>query len=336
MLRAGFLGACLATALSVSGPSLAQPAPASPADEDPAVVKAREQFREGVALMAAQDWANALTKFKAVGRVKMNAQVAFNIAECERELGKLVSALGNYRLALGKAQEPNAGLGADKIAEVTPGRIADLEPRIAKLKVIRKESEPPNPQATIELDGSELAQAQLEAAIPVDPGERTLRVLVNGKPAKLQKLRLEQGEAKEVVVEIPAPEVAGPSGPSATPSAGGPSIPGIVLVSFGAASLVAGGVFIGLRQQAIGELDDLCGGDESCPPSAEDTYDRGRLMTGLAEVFVPVGVVSAVVGSVLLATMSGSSKPAAEASPVSFLLTSPDGQGPGFGVAGSF
>lgn len=330
----GLLLACANVVLSAAGPVLAQPA-----DEDPAVVKAREQFREGVALMAAQDWTNALAKFKAVGRVKMNAQVAFNIAECERELGKLVSALGNYRLALGKAQEPNAGTGADKIAEVTPARIAELEPRIAKLKVIRKESEPPNPQAIIELDGSELAQTQIDTVIPVDPGERTLRVLVNGKPAKLQRFRLEVGESKEVTVEIPPPDVADPTAPGRTVSTGGPSIPGIILVAFGGASLVAGGVFIGLRQQAIGELDDACGGDQSCPPSAQDTYDRGRLMTGLSEVFFPVGAVSVVVGAVLLATMSGS-KSAAETTPdsppVSFLLTSPDGQGPGFGVLGAF
>lgn len=330
----GLLFACTGAASIVGGQVVAQPA-----DEDPAVVKAREQFREGVALMAAQDWTNALAKFKAVGRVKMNAQVAFNIAECERELGKLVSALGNYRLALGKAQEPNAGTGAEKIAELTPGRIAELEPRIAKLKVIRKESEPPNPQAVIELDGSELAQTQIDTPIPVDPGERTLRVLVNGKAAKLQRFRLDIGESKEVIVEIPPPDVADPTKPGLTVSSGGPSIPGIVLVAFGGASLIAGGVFIGLRQVAIGELDELCGGDESCPPSAQDTYDRGRLMTGLAEVFVPVGVVSAVIGSVLLATMSGSkSTPEATAAdtPVSFLFTSPDGQGPGFGVMGAF
>src|SRR5689334_6741083 len=107
----------VALALSVLSPLVLAPRTAlAQQQEDPAVLKARENFREGVALMAAQDWASALAKFKSVGQVKMNAQVAFNIAECERELGKLVSALGNYRLAMAKAQEG----GAEKVAEAAP------------------------------------------------------------------------------------------------------------------------------------------------------------------------------------------------------------------------
>ncbi len=327
---------------SVAAPRLAeaQPAPDPKGQEDsPEVLKAREQFRDGVALMAAQDWAAALAKFKAVGQVRMNAQVAFNIAECERELGKLVSALGNYRLALAKAEES----GATKVAEAVPGRIAALEPRIAKLKVIRSEPKP-NPKATIDLDGAELGSSQIGADVRVDPGERMLRVMVDGKVVKQQKVKLADGESKEITLEIPAPdEKRGPigDGGGAGPDKvepGGPSVPGIVLTAIGGASLVAGAVFIGLRQQAISELDDLCGGDTSCPPSAQDTYDQGRLMTGLAEVFFPVGAAATVTGIVLIATMSGKSAsadaPSDTAPNVSFFA--PDGQGPGLVVSGRF
>ncbi|NUP12676.1 MAG: hypothetical protein HOW73_42090 [Polyangiaceae bacterium] len=331
--------AVAAVALVAQPSAWAQPADqkAAPGDaksDDPAVLKAREQFREGVALMAAQDWASALVKFKAVGQVRMNAQVAFNIAECERELGKLVSALGNYRLALAKAQDGTA----PKVAEVAPQRITEIEPRIAKLKVTRKEPKP-NPRALIDLDGAELGPTQIGADVRVDPGERVLRVVVDGKVVKQERVKLGDGESKEIAIEIPAPtektDTSG-GGNTMTAEASGPSIPGIVLTAFGGASIVAGAVFIGLRQQAISDLDELCGGDSTCPASAEETYDRGRLMTGLAEVFFPVGAAATVTGIVLIATMSGKSdEPAASDTPaVSFFA--PDGQGPGLTVTGTF
>lgn len=331
------LGACVASGLvGLSGEGVSE-AQAQPA-EDPAVVKAREQFLEGLALMTAEDWAGALAKFKAVGQVRMTAPVAFNIAECEEKLGRLVSALGNYRLALAKAQEAPGAKGTEKVVQNAPQRIEAIEPRIAKLKVVRKEDKP-NPRAKIELDGAELDPTQIGTDMRVDPGERTLRVLVDGKPVKTEKVKLGDGETKEISIEVPAPKE-GPSTPDPTTpppvEEGGPSIPGIVLTAFGGASLVAGFVAIGLRQQAIGELDDLCGGDSSCPPSAESTYDRGRLMTGLAEVFLPVGAAATTVGIVLIATMSGGSKTEADETAPVVSFTSPDGTGPGLGVAGRF
>jgi tetratricopeptide (TPR) repeat protein len=275
-------------------PSVARAQDAQPAGPD--VERARELFREGVALMAAENYAGALVKFKEVGRSRMTAQVAFNIAECEEKLGKLVAALGNYRLALAKAQEP--GANAPAVATNAPDRIAALEKRIAKLTVVRKE-EKPNPTAKIELDGVELAPAQLGSAIPTDPGERTLRVVSGERALVTRVVKVAEGESLTVTLNVPAPVEQGPVGPGPEPTSS-VSIPGVVLTVLGGGMLVAGGVFLGLRQGAISDLDEQCGGDRSCPASAEETYDQGRLYTGLAEGFVPTGVAAATVGVVLL------------------------------------
>lgn len=284
----------LAATVLVS-PAAAQDAAPAPAP-GPDVERARELFREGVALMAAENYAGALMKFKEVGRSRMTAQVAFNIAECEEKLGKLVAALGNYRLALAKAQEP--GANASAVATNAPDRIGALEKRIAKLTVIRKE-EKPNPTAKIELDGVELAPAQLGAAIPTDPGQRTLRVVSGDRAIVTRVVKVGEGEALTVTLDVPAPVEEGPDGPFREPTSG-VSIPGVVLTVLGGGMLVAGGVFIGLRQSAISDLDEQCGGDRSCPPSAEQTYDEGRVFTGLAEAFIPAGVAAATVGVVLI------------------------------------
>ena len=61
-------------------------------------------------------------------------------------------------------------------------------------------------------------------------------------------------------------------------------------------------------------------------------------MTGLAEVFFPVGAAATVTGIVLIVTMSGKSAsadaPSDTAPNVSFFA--PDGQGPGLVVSGRF
>ena len=285
------LAVCLTLAWGLP-PSSALAQDGAPAD----VEKARELFREGVALMAAENYAAALAKFKEVGRSRMSAQVAFNIAECEEKLGKVVAALGNYRLALAKAEE--AGPSAAAVTENAPGRIAALEARVAKLTIIRKEAKP-NPAAKIELDGVELAAAQLGTPIPADPGKRTLRVVTGGRALLTRTVELTNGQALTVTVEVPAPAEPGPVEPGPEPQSG-VSIPGVVLTALGGGLLVAGGVFLGLRQGAISDLDEQCGEDRSCPAAAQDTYDQGRLFTGLAEGFIPAGVAAATVGVVLI------------------------------------
>src|SRR5919202_734978 len=88
-----------------------------------------------MALSAANNCAAAVAKFRMVAKVKRTAQVQFNIAECEERLGKLVEALGDYRLAAAAAAEDPAR--AKEVAEKVDDRIEKLEARIPKLTVKR-------------------------------------------------------------------------------------------------------------------------------------------------------------------------------------------------------
>jgi hypothetical protein len=299
---------------------------AQDAKEDPALIAARDAFSEGVSLMAGRDYRGALAKFKVAGRYKLSAQVAFNVAECEVELGRLVSALGNYRLALSKADAP----GAETIAELAPKRIEALSKRIPSLTIERKG----DASARLSLDGQEVPQ--LGTAFPADPGEHVLLALSGDKTVATEKFTLAEAEKRVVSIDVPAPTP--DESPKVDPSDAGPgvSVPGVVLVALGGASIVVGGVSIALRQVAIGELEDACGGDSTCPPDAESSYDRGRVATGLAQVFFPVGAVSVVVGAILLATHGPSEAPASGATLTGFGLASPDGRGPGLSFTGSF
>nr|AYM54061.1 hypothetical protein [Byssovorax cruenta] len=271
--------------------------------------RARTLFKEGVALSAANNCAAALTKFYAVANVKMTAQVAFNIGECEERVGKLVSALGNYRVAASMAQgDPKAKDVASRVG----ARIEALEARVPKLTVKRGRGAE---TASIELDGSELGAAQLGAEVPVDPGAHTVVARVEGKELLRETVTLAEGEAKPFDVDLPLPEpkpepkVEAPEEPA---EKGGSKVPGAAVLGAGVASGVASAVFWALRGGTIGELDQKCGGDLTCPPSAQPIADRGRVFTGLAEVTTAVAVVGVVTGIVLL-VKSGATAPPKQA-----------------------
>ncbi len=322
----------LAIALSLGVLAFATPATPARADGD-AVEAAREQFRDGVALMTAGDFAGALAKFKLVAHVKMNAQVAFNIADCEEHLGKLVSALGNYRLAAQKAQDGSA----PQVASVVDARIEALGKRIPRLTLKRVEPVA-NPRASIQLDGAEIASSQIGKAQPVDPGDRVATVVVDGKVVGTAHLTLAEGEAKTLEITVPAPLVASEGTPGAPAAPSGPSVPGVVLTTAGGASLLLGFVFIGLRQSAISDLDKVCSPSHVCPTSAQSTADRGKVMTGLAEVTIPVGVAALTTGIVLLATHKRAAPSASSeaSSPVGIRFGAPGADGPGLSLRGRF
>lgn len=277
--------------------------------------KARADFQAGVALMAANNCAAALPKFQDVAKVKRTPQVLFNIGECEERLGKLVAALGNYRLAAAAAEGDKKA--ADVVARVGE-RITSLEERIPKLTVKRGEGAD---TATVLLDGTELGAGELSAEIPVDPGSHVVIGRVGDKEAFSETVTLEEKGSKtvEVTIEIPEKPVeeAPPPPPPAAPPPPPPSkLPAIIVLGAGVASAAAGGVFLAMRGGAISDLDEACGGDNTCPPSAEEIADRGKLYTGLAQITIPLGVVGIATGIVLLVTSGGGeAKPVEEGSP---------------------
>jgi hypothetical protein len=88
-----------------SGRALAQEAPsdsAQDAGENPTTVQARELFAKGAALSRRMQWAEALDAFEQVARIRSHPVVTFNIAVCERALGRYTRArhtLAEFSLA---------------------------------------------------------------------------------------------------------------------------------------------------------------------------------------------------------------------------------------------
>ncbi|AUX22319.1 uncharacterized protein SOCEGT47_028200 [Sorangium cellulosum] len=358
-------------AAAALGAALLAPRPAG-AQTEAELEAARALFREGIALSAANNCAAALAKFQAVARVRRTPQVLFNIAECEARLGRLVSALGHFRLAAAAAAgDP----GAQDVTANVGARIEDLELRIPRLAIRRGQGAL---TATILLDGSELGAAEMSADIPVDPGAHVITARIGDREAVRETVTLGERDARTVEVVIaepppdprtaaspPDPRTAAPPGdprtaapPPAlsadapTPAAGPSRVPGLVALGAGLASGVVGGVFLGLRGGTLSELDALCGGDTSCPRSARPIADRGRLYTGIAEATIGLGVAGVAVGVALLAANGGAAAApsadtgAARAAPrrsargagrrAELLLRAPGADVAGLSVAGRF
>lgn len=274
--------------------------------------KARGIFRQGVALAYAHDCAGALVKYREVAQIKMTPQLAFAIGECEEQTGKLVSALGNYRMA----QSSAAGdAKAEKDVAKAPERIAALEERIPKLTINRGKNAD---AATLSLDGSELGASQIGSPFMVDPGPHIVVAKQGGAIALSETMTLAEKESK--VFDVTLKDTAPPPPPTDTavvdtpPPApteepkGKSKAPAAVLLGVGGVSIVMGAVFMGLRGGTLSDLETACGGTKTCPPSAKSIGDKGKLYTGLAEVTFGVGAIGVVTGIVLLAT-SGPAKP---------------------------
>jgi hypothetical protein len=274
--------------------------------------KARATFLEGVTLAAANNCAAALGKYQAVAKVKMTAQVAFNMAECQERLGKLVTALGSYRLA--------ASLIADsKPSEVSTqvgDRITSLEARVPRLILERTEQ-----TARVELDGVEIGSSQFGQENFVDPGTHT----VSGKLGETEVWRetvvLAEKETKTLTVKIDLAKFKPPATATATataaPTVTAPvptaeprsKVPGFVVGGAGVLSLGIGFALMGASLGTASELEKLCDANKVCPASEEAKYNTGRTMAGVSTGLLIAGAVGIATGVVLLVRASGSDKP---------------------------
>lgn len=289
----------LASWLAMAPIAVATPAGAQPSEDE--IAKAREQFRQGVGLEAAGDWAGALAQFESVARIKMTPQVRFHIARCQHNLGKLLEALGGYRLAAHEAgQDPKA---SETLAEAQKG-IEEVEAIIPKLVIERGAGAE---AASIKLDGVALGDRSIGNEVPVNPGTHTIEFTLPDGRSEQRVVRLKEKHTKKVVLTASAEGPEPTPGP--TPDKGakdeGPRVLPWVAIGVGGASLVASGIFYMLRSSTISDHDDQCR-DNVCPQSLEDTGNKGKTYTTLGNITLGVGVLGLGAGTIMLLSDDGS------------------------------
>jgi tetratricopeptide (TPR) repeat protein len=275
--------------------------------------RARAAFQAGLALEAAGDWGKALQKFQEMATIKVTPQALFHQGRCLEHLGRWTEAVGMYRMAVDKADEPKL---EDVRKEADAARAA-LEARLPKL-IIRLGKGAAG--AAVTLDGVAIGSAFLGTPMAVDPGLHKLEATVPGRQDKVHReVSVTEAQVQDVTIEVEA--VAPPPAPSSTSSQGNstdnawlgiPTRTGYIIAGAGLASMVAGGVFYYLRQGTIDDLDEACQA-KHCFSSDESKANRGKLYTALGNGLFLGGLVVGAFGTVVILKNKQPSAPAAAA-----------------------
>jgi hypothetical protein len=198
--------------------------------------------------------------------------------------------MGGYQLALEDADR----VGADFKTEVVAA-VARLQASIPKLVIERAVGAD---AAEVQLDGVALGASSVGVPVPLDPGPHSVSAKAPGYLPFNQTVSIAENEAKTVsislplapVIEAPAPRGAGAGASLDKPA---PKLLPYVIGGAGIASLIGSGVFFGLRQSALGNLEAKCGPNrDACPASAAGEYSNLKLYNATAQIALGVGVAS--------------------------------------------
>ncbi len=169
--------------------------------------------------------------------------------------------------------------------------------------------------ARVYVDGQLLVEKIESTATPVDPGERTFRVEIEGQAPREQKVILREGQ-KGRVVEISFAAASAPPAGGAEPFRGGNEGDGGIPVAswiLGGVGVVGVGLFatfgaIGLSQKSDAE-DPASGCAPSCSDDEVSSIETKFLV---ADVSLGIGV-AALGAAVIVALVSGGGEAAATA-----------------------
>lgn len=279
--------------LGATGPALA--------DSDKDLAHARATFQRAIELEQAGNYAAAVDLFREVGQFRMTPQVRFHIATCEGKLGRLVTALGGFELALAEADT----VGPDFRAEVQSS-VDELRERIPKLVIVRGSGAD---AAIIDLDGVELGSTSIGTEVPIDPGPHAITARAPGFVSFDTTVKVDERAVERVEV-ILEPKSEGSDdedeGPTVVKRQRSNTL-AYVVGGVGVASLAASGVLFVLRQNALSDLESVCD-NKSCPPDSASTYDSFRTYHYAGFATLGLGVAAVGTAAVLLLTRSNSTE----------------------------
>jgi hypothetical protein len=172
-----------AAAVPAEAPAIAAPTETTP---DPNHEKARGQFREGLTLLDAGEYARALACFQRAYEAWNNPKILLNIATAQRALGQRSKAANNYARY-------------QRIAEPDPARAREVEQILATLDagLGRLIVSHLDAHQRLWLNDEELA-LEIQQPIRIEPGEHTLRIVKPGVPPDLRRIAVWPGELLRV------------------------------------------------------------------------------------------------------------------------------------------
>lgn len=301
-------------ALALAVMSFAGPAMAQEPKRDPAAAEAL--FAEGKRLMEQKKLAEACPKFEESHRLDPGVGALLNLAACQEQRGKIASAWGHYR----DAEQQLRRDGDPRRAAFAQGRAQALEPRLPRV-VITVETQAPG--FTLARDGVGLSAASFGTPLPVDPGPHDLVAEAPGHIRRTVRFDAKEREVASVTVAALDPDprpparvigpVADPTRPpeeEADPHRGSTQrTVGLVLGATGVASLVVGGIFVGLTAANTSSADDGCPTPTTCSEEGFAAVEDARTTALVADITLIAGVALAAAGVVVYVTAPSPEEP---------------------------
>jgi hypothetical protein len=282
-------------------------------------VAAEALYNSGRDLLKKDDWKTACVKFSASMALNPRALTLINVADCSAHEKKLTEALVGYKRA--QALLNDDGLAPERrhtIDELLRARLAELEPRLPRLRVVVSQAPP---GLEVRRDEQVMLPAMFGELIPVDPGAHV--IVATAPEHQMQKtvVQLAEKETREVEVKLeprsarptgisPTPPETAIAAPSATPQPlrdedAPPARPSRRVQTWAWVSGAVGLAFIGAAipfkiDSAAGAAavsvncgaDRLCGNEASDTPGYDPASDNARKNRGFG-AFVGLTVVGA-------------------------------------------
>jgi len=267
-------------------------------------------FRAGREAADAGDHALACARFAESERLDPQIGTQFNLGDCNERLGKTATAWQLFSEVLQKLPP------GDERVPIARERVAHLESRLPRL-TLRVDSDAP-PGTRVIQDEVELRRASFGIALPVDPGEHTIRVVAPGHVDREYTVTVTEGKQQELLVSIgealpepgaveppakepttePAPVAVAPP-PEPAKDRSGRRTAGVVV---GGVGLVGLGVSMGTGAMAIAKKRDMLDGcsPEGCTDDGLQAADDGKTIAGISTASFVVGAVAVGVGTYLI------------------------------------
>lgn len=296
------------TAILLAGILLARVAAADGSEH---AAQAEQLFARGKQLLVAKKAAEACPLLEESYRLDPAGGTLQNLAVCYEELQRWASAYARFEelRTLSKNTKPPR---PDRIA-LAEAHIEKLKPKLSQL-TIEIAGQPPG--AVVTVDGVVHNEVSYKAGVIVDPGRHVITVRAEGKLPEEREVEISAAAAQTVtfgpLAEAPRPKVAPAPAPPSIPRETHPTRPaGIIVGSLGIV-MIGGGLLAGaLAASKSAEGTDACHGgtgddfasDGTCITGsgawehANALKDDARSLANVANVLVPVGIVTTAVGA---------------------------------------
>jgi hypothetical protein len=303
LLRAGLVVAALAPAVALAQ----QPGDAA------RMAAAQQRFDRGFELFDRQDFATAISEFRASLELAPSPNTRLYVGLCLLRTGALAEAHAELQRTFTEARDRALSdpryANARNIAE---RELEALRPRLGRL-VVRADGAPAG--ATLRAGSVEVAAAMLGLPLYFDPGEVAVTGEAPGRAPFRQTVRLTPDVTTEVSVtfdrataaplRVQAPNLARTEAPRRMPvervTGGGVRTAGYVVGGLGVLGVGSFALFGLFAGQRFDEVSLACQ-RRSCPSRAwEASIDEGEAWQLAANVSLGVGVGLVVTGAIMIA-----------------------------------